>query len=160
MSECKVNIDFLRHIANPALALAMVNISNGRAELQAKNQEESKQVLQKITSALLDIKKGLSNGEIKYNFSIYGGDPRNIAKYLTSPEWRGLVELTFGELKDTPGAWEFVRGVLMELLTKAANTYGSQCPEVSEACKNAIEDLSKMKPSLPKNPEGTELSKA
>lgn len=160
MSECKVNLDFLRHIANPTLALAMVNINNGNVKLHAKNQDESKQIFQKMTSALLDIKKGMSNAEVKYDFSIYGGDVRNLIKYLSSPEWRGLVELTFGELKDTPDAWEFVRDVLIELLTKAANAYGPRCPEVAEACKKAIEDLSKMKSSATNNPEAMETSKA
>jgi hypothetical protein len=143
VSECKAKLDFLRHVANPVLATAMSNIDSGKAPITAKNADELKRLQQKAITVLLNIKENIINGEIKYDFSVYGGNPANLAKYLESPEWRSLIELAFSELKDSPEALRLVKDALLMLLSKASEAY-SNCPEVVESCKKAIDDLSKI----------------
>ncbi len=159
MSEsCKPDVDFLRHIANPVINSFMLTVESGQLNLGVESQEDRKEITQKLISSLLDLRKGLINAEIKYNFSIYNGNPENIANYIGGAEWRELVEVTLSEFKDNEAAWKLMRDAVLTILNRLAEKYSSKCPTVAKAAADAIERLPKEPPkkSLEREEEAQE----
>ncbi|RLG83479.1 MAG: hypothetical protein DRO40_04420 [Thermoprotei archaeon] len=106
------NVDFLRHIANPKLA-------------------EYSKARKQLTGVLDEVKKLIARAEDKYNFSIFGGDPRNLAKYLKSNDF----DLVVNTLKSA-NALDVLEDILRTVIEKYRDL-----PEVVEAANQKIKDL-------------------
>lgn len=90
-----VKHDFIRHIVNPVLSEMVRNKYD-------------------LASAVDEIRKFLANAEIKYGFSIYGGNPAKLCEYLNSSDFRILVNL-FKSINSLDG--------LLEILKRAKRFY-------------------------------------
>jgi len=122
--------DFLRHIVNP-----VVEEYVEKGVLTAKD--------------AIELKKLLHAAEEKYKFSIYGGDPSNLADYLNSSDFRDLVNF----LKSCQAI-----EVLTEILGRAREVYVDY-PLVLEALNHALRYISEEKaPSEKVHVEEEQLS--
>jgi len=108
---CSPGKDFLRNIVNHVLAdiseKLPVNVFN-------------------------EIKNMLSRAEDKYRFSVYGGDPRKLADYLSSEDWSELVQYAINFN---------VEWVLLEILRALEEAYKDTCPVVARAARKAYERI-------------------
>lgn len=88
-------MDFLRHIANPVI--------NRHVELKTIKLREA-----------VELKKALSQAEEKFKFSVYNGEPGNLANFLKSKDFEDLLRAfkSYNALH-----------VLVEILEKAAEAY-------------------------------------
>ncbi len=111
VEECYVKKDFIRNIANKILAEALEKIP---------------------ASAMSELRKQLGRAEDKYRFTVYGGDPRNLVKYLESNDWRELVE--YAEKSN-------ILWVLEKILAKLIEEYNNTCPEVVEHARKELKKL-------------------
>ncbi|UXD21231.1 hypothetical protein IPA_01565 [Ignicoccus pacificus DSM 13166] len=102
--------DFLRQIVNPTLL---------EFEIPAQ--------------VLIEIRKKIEAAENKYNFSAFGGDVKNLVKFLQSPEWKELVALF--EAANAKVA-------LIKILENAKEAY-KDYPEVVKAIEEALKALEK-----------------
>ena len=102
--------DFLRQIVNPTLL---------EFEIPAQ--------------VLIEIRKKIEAAENKYNFSAFGGDVKNLVKFLQSPEWKELVALF--EAANAKAA-------LIKILENAKEAY-KDYPEVVKAIEEALKALEK-----------------
>ncbi len=100
--------DFLRQIVNPTLL---------EFEIPAQ--------------VLIEIRKKLEAAENKYNFSAFGGDVKNLAKFLKSPEWKETVALF--EAANAKAA-------LIKILERAKEAY-KDYEEVVKAIEEALKSL-------------------
>ncbi|MGC9071645.1 MAG: hypothetical protein ACP5HK_02980, partial [Acidilobus sp.] len=123
-TNCNVKRDFLRHIAMPKIAEALVNVDLKKAiEVKGKSTYDVKQLNAKVSGVLNDMKRRLSLAETSYNFSAYGGHPERLASYLGSPEWDELIRSVIMELKESPEALSFIINVIKGLLTLTMESY-------------------------------------
>jgi len=102
--------DFLRQIVNPTLLEFEIPVQ-----------------------ILTEIRKKLELAENKYNFSAFGGDPKNLVKFFQSPLWKEVVELF-----DAAGA----RAALIKILEKTKEAYKDD-EEIVKAVERALEELKK-----------------
>jgi len=100
--------DFLRQIVNPTLL-----------EFEVPAQ------------VLIEIRKKLEAAENKYNFSAFGGDPNNLAKFLKSPEWKEIVSLFLAAN---------AKEALIEILRRAKEAY-KDYEEVVKAIEEALKSV-------------------
>ncbi len=108
---CRVRKDFLRHIAMPVIA---------------------EQASRYPPPVVEDAKKWLANAENKYKFSVYGGDPKRIAEFLASEDWRDFLASLRGSKAED---------LAVTILERLIKEYRDGCPEVSEAAQRALEKL-------------------
>ncbi len=142
---CRAKRDFLRHIAMPSIAEALVLIDQGQAlQPKGKGQQDVKQLKAKVAGLLSEIKRRLSSAEVSYNFSIYGGQPERLAPYLSGPEWDEIVKDVLIELEENQEALAFLLDVLRRILTSTAESYNGSCPSVEEAAKRALSRLDEL----------------
>ena len=106
-----MNVDFIRHIVNPVLNKYMVN--------------------QEKTRVLIEVKKLFQQSEEVYRFSIYNGDPRNLAAFLKSNDFTRIVNI----LKSAGMTY-----LITEILSEALASY-SGIKEVEEALNQALDSL-------------------
>ncbi len=106
---CSPDKDFLRHIVNK-----VISDNSHRIPLNVVD----------------DIKKSIAEGESRYRFSIFGGDPSRLVEYLESDEWKELVDLA----RNLHVIW-----ILEEILAKLADTYKENCKTVAEKALEVIE---------------------
>ncbi|MGC9210191.1 MAG: hypothetical protein ACP5FT_02870 [Acidilobus sp.] len=149
--SCSPKRDFLRHIAMPRIAEALVSVDLGKAvEVKNTGTYDVKQLNARIAGILNDIKKRLASAEVSYSFSIYNGRPERLAQYLSSPEWDELMRYVISELKDAPQALEFVVGVIKDILNLTKQGYKDACGLVSEAADKALLRIDEMLKSTSK----------
>ena len=106
--------DFLRHIVNTILS----EYSRRRKDL---------------IGVLDEVRKLIASAEDKYNFSIYGGDPSNLAKYIESSDF----DLVVNVLKSAKAL-----DVLEQILEKTIESY-SDYPELIEVLEKKLNELRK-----------------
>ncbi len=111
MSVCSTRKDFLRHIVN-----RVISESSGKIPV----------------SVIDDIKARFARAEDKFGFSVFGGDPRRIADFLSSEEWADIVDYA----KNTNITW-----LLEAILGRAAEEYKEDCPMVASKALEAMEML-------------------
>jgi len=102
--------DFLRQIVNPTLLEFEIPVQ-----------------------ILTEIRKKLEAAENKYNFSAFGGDPKNLAKFLKSPLWKEIVELF--EAANAKAA-------VIKILERAKEAYKDD-EEIVKAIEEALKELEK-----------------
>ncbi len=147
-STCRPKKDFLRHIAMPSIAEALVKLDLGQApQIKGKNAHEVRQLRARIAGLLGEIKRRLASAEVSYNFSAYGGQPEKLASYLGGPEWDEVVRGVLAELRDDQEALEFLTGVLRGMLSSVVDSYRDSCPPVYEAAQRALSRLSELEKS-------------
>jgi len=100
--------DFLRQIVNPTLLEFEIPVQ-----------------------ILTEIRKKLEAAENKYNFSAFGGDPKNLAKFFKSPLWKEIVELF-----EAAGAG----AALVKVLEKTKEAYKDD-EEIVRAVEEALKEL-------------------
>ncbi len=103
--------DFLRQIVNPTLI-----------EFDIPQQ------------VLNEIRKKLESAENKYKFSAFDGDPKRLADFLRSPDWKEIVTL----LKQAK-----LEIVARKILEKVIESY--DIDEVKKAAKEALKELKESK---------------
>ncbi len=114
--------DFLRHIVNSKLA----EYSNNKS----------------VASIIDEVRKMIAKAEEKYNFSSFGGNPENLAKYLKSADFKLVVSLFKSASK---------LDVLKEILTETKKLY-SELPSVVKAIDEVLPSLAgEEKPLTPEN---------
>ncbi len=111
MARCETNRDPLRHVINKVLAEAASRVP---------------------APVLEDLRKAFSKAEDKYKFSIYGGDPSNLVKYLSSDDFKDLLALSINLN---------VEWVVKDILEGIADEYRVSCPEISKTAMNLLEWL-------------------
>ena len=104
--------DFLRHIINPRLA-------------------EYSRTRKKIASTLDEIRRLIAMAEDKYEFSVFGGDPNNLGKYIQSDDF----DLVVSALKSI-NALDIIEDILKEVLDKY-----SDLPDVVNAAKKRLSEI-------------------
>ncbi len=104
--------DFLRHIVNTKISYYS-------------------RIRRPILGVLDEARKLIASAENKYNFSVYGGDPVNLAKYIMSSDFDLVVSL----LKSANAL-----DVLVDILKTTRDTY-SDIPEVVEAIEERLSSL-------------------
>ena len=114
MSVCSARRDFLRQIVNK-----VVSESSGKIS----------------ASVMEDFKVRFARAEDKFSFSVFGGDPRRIADFLSSEEWADIVEYA----KNVNVTW-----LLEAILKKLAEEYKEDCPPIAN---KALETLNSLKGS-------------
>lgn len=107
-----VKHDFIRHIVNPVLS----EIVRDKHDL---------------AGAVDEIRRFFANAEIKYGFSIYGGDPVKLCDYLSSSDFKILVNL-FKSINSFDN--------LLEILKRARNSY-KDIEEVRKCVDKALRSL-------------------
>ncbi|RLF15365.1 MAG: hypothetical protein DRJ66_04535 [Thermoprotei archaeon] len=108
----KRKLDFLRQIVN--------------VELAEKN----------VSPKVSDIVKSLvSSAEDKYNFSVFGGDPKKLADYLMSGDFEDVMKTLISN--------NYYQ-VLLDILNKVMEAYADDT-KVIEAAKMALEKSEKIK---------------
>ncbi len=100
--------DFLRQIVNPTLI---------EFDIPAQ--------------ILSEIRKKLEIAEAKYDFSAFAGNPKNLVKFLQSPEWKEIVSLFKAAEAEA---------ALIEILKRAKEAY-SDDEEIVKAIEKALEEL-------------------
>ncbi|NPA84503.1 MAG: hypothetical protein GXO07_00675 [Crenarchaeota archaeon] len=100
--------DFLRQIVNPTLLEFEIPVQ-----------------------ILTEIRKKLEVAENKFNFSAFGGDPKNLAKFLRSPMWREVVEL-FKAAN--------AKAAVIKILERAKEAYKDD-EEIVKAIEEALKEL-------------------
>ncbi len=103
--------DFLRQIVNPVLI-----------EFDIPQQ------------ILNEIRKKLEKAENKYKFSAFDGDPKRLADFLRSPDWKEVVTL----LKQAK-----LEAVARKILEKVIESYDIE--EVKKAAEEALKELKESK---------------
>jgi len=111
-----VHPDFLRNIVNPALS-KHVKVKEG------------------LRNSVDEIRRLVFDAENKYKFSIYNGDPANLAKYLVSDDFKLVVDLF-----KSSEALEVLEEILLEAKTKYRDI-----PVVVEAVDKILEQVAKLK---------------
>ncbi len=104
--------DFLRHIVNTMLS-----------ELVVKRRE--------ILGIMDEARKLIAKAENKYRFSSFGGNPEKLADYISSDEFKLVIDL-FKSVNAVD--------VLIEILEKTRKYY-NDLPVVVEAINKRIEEL-------------------
>ena len=123
--SCKSTKDPLRHIINRVLS----------------------EVTDKIPTPLLeDLRKAFSKAEDKYKFSIYGGSPENLVKYMESEDFADLLSTAINLN---------IEWVVKEILEALADEYRLSCPKISKKALEIIEALEKKK--VPKRKEKLDI---
>ena len=113
MSLCTTRRDFLRHIVNRVISESSTKIP---------------------VSVMDDFKSKFARAEDKFGFSVFGGDPRRVADFLSSEEWADIVDYA----KTTNTLW-----LLEAILRRAAEEYKQDCPVVASKALEALEALGK-----------------
>ena len=113
MSVCSARRDFLRQIVNKV-------ISESSGKIGA--------------SVMEDLKVRFARAEDKFSFSVFGGDPRRIADFLSSEEWADIVEYA----KNVNITW-----LLEAILRKLAEEYKDDCPPIASKALETLDSLSK-----------------
>ncbi len=109
--NCRPSKDFVRHIVNHVLS----------------------SVAEKLPiSVFNELRARFSRAEEKYKFSIFGGSPHNLSKYLRSEDFEALLAYA----RTTGSEW-----VLAEILENLLSSYQSSCPEVAEVAKEMLEAI-------------------
>lgn len=103
--------DFLRQIVNPTLI-----------EFDIPQQ------------LLNEIRKKLERAENKYKFSAFDGDPKRLADFLRSPDWKEIVTL----LKQAK-----LEAVARKILEKVIESYDIE--EVKKAAEEALKEIKESK---------------
>ena len=137
--QCKPSRDFLRHIVNPHVAEALLAIESGKV-LDLRN-DENKRFASKLISLLNEFKRSLSRAESKNDFSTFGGNPAILASLLAGGSWEELVNILYTETKNSPTAWNFIKGVLASILQDLATYYKDSCPDVAAVAEKRLADL-------------------
>ncbi len=123
--SCRSTKDPLRHIINKVLS----------------------EVTDKIPTPLLDdLRKAFSKAEDKYKFSIYGGSPENLVKYMESEDFADLLSTAINLN---------IEWVMKEILEALADEYRLSCPKISKKALEVIEALEKKK--VPKRKEELDI---
>lgn len=82
-------------------------------------------------SLIEDLREELGKAEDKYKFSVYGGDVRRLADYLSSPDFEKIVMLA----RAHNALW-----ILREILEDTMREY-IDTPEIVEAARKRLETL-------------------
>jgi len=114
--------DFLRHIVNSKLA----EYSHSKG----------------IAGIIDEVRKMIAKAEEKYNFSSFGGNPENLAKYLKSNDFKLVISLFKSVNK---------LDVLEEILIETKKSY-AELPSVVKAIDEVLPSLNiEEKPVSPEN---------
>jgi len=113
LSICSARKDFLRQIVNKVISESSGKIS---------------------ASVMEDLKVRFARAEDKFSFSVFGGDPRRIADFLSSEEWADIVEYA----KNVNITW-----LLEAILKKLAEEYKEDCPPIANKALETLDSLSK-----------------
>jgi hypothetical protein len=113
LSLCTTRRDFLRHIVNRVISESSAKIP---------------------VSVMDDFKSKFARAEDKFGFSVFGGDPRRVADFLSSEEWADIVDYA----KTTNTLW-----LLEAILRRVAEEYKRDCPAVASKASEALEALGK-----------------
>jgi hypothetical protein len=113
LSLCTTRRDFLRHIVNRVISESSAKIP---------------------VSVMDDFKSKFARAEDKFGFSVFGGDPRRVADFLSSEEWADIVDYA----RTTNTLW-----LLEAILRRVAEEYKQDCPVVASKASEALEALGK-----------------
>jgi hypothetical protein len=113
LSVCSARRDFLRQIVNK-----VVSESSGKIS----------------ASVMEDFKIRFARAEDKFSFSVFGGDPRRIADFLSSEDWADIVEYA----RNVNVLW-----LLEDILRKLAEEYRDDCPSIASKALETLDSLSK-----------------
>jgi hypothetical protein len=113
LSVCSARRDFLRHIVNKVISESSGKIS---------------------ASVMEDLKVRFARAEDKFSFSVFGGDPRRIADFLSSEEWADIVEYA----RNVNVTW-----LLEAILKKLVEEYKDDCPPIASKALETLNSLSK-----------------
>jgi len=111
LSVCSARRDFLRQIVNK-----VVSESSGKIS----------------ASVMEDFKVRFARAEDKFSFSVFGGDPRRIADFLSSEDWADIVEYA----KNVNVIW-----LLEAILKKLAEEYKDDCPPIASKALETLDSL-------------------
>lgn len=117
-----VKHDFVRHVVNPVLS----EMVKSRHDL---------------ASAVDEIKRFVANAEVRYGFSIYGGNPVKLCDYLGSNDFKILVNL-FESINSLDA--------LLEIMKRAKKSYR----DLEEVYKCVDKALKRVKKRYSKGEEG------
>jgi hypothetical protein len=79
-----------------------------------------------------DFKVRFARAEDKFSFSVFGGDPRRIADFLSSEEWADIVEYA----KNVNVIW-----LLEAILKKLTEEYKDDCPPIASKALETLDSL-------------------
>ena len=113
MSVCSARRDFLRQIVNK-----VISESSGRISV----------------SVMDDLKVKFARAEDKFGFSVFGGDPRRVADFLSSEDWADIVEYA----RNVNVLW-----LLEAILRRLAEEYRDECSVVADKALEALDSLGK-----------------
>lgn len=105
-------LDFLRQIVNPILAKYLKERKN-------------------LVSTINEIRRFLLDAEAKHGFSVFGGNPEKLKDYLTSNDFKLVINL-FRSSKSLD--------ILVEILKKAQEVY-EDIPGVREAINKLLDEI-------------------
>ena len=111
MGVCSARRDFLRQIVNK-----VVSESSGKIS----------------ASVMEDFKVRFARAEDKFSFSVFGGDPRRIADFLSSEDWADIVEYA----RNVNVLW-----LLEDILRKLAEEYRDDCPSIASKALETLDSL-------------------
>jgi len=111
LSVCSARRDFLRQIVNK-----VVSESSGKIS----------------ASVMEDFKVRFARAEDKFSFSVFGGDPRRIADFLSSEDWADIVEYA----RNVNVLW-----LLEDILRKLAEEYRDDCPSIASKALETLDSL-------------------
>jgi hypothetical protein len=113
LSVCSARRDFLRQIVNK-----VISESSGRISV----------------SVMEDLKVKFARAEDKFGFSVFGGDPRRVADFLSSEDWADIVEYA----RNVNVLW-----LLEAILRRLAEEYRDECSVVADKALEALDSLGK-----------------
>jgi len=113
LSVCSARRDFLRQIVNK-----VISESSGRISV----------------SVMDDLKVKFARAEDKFGFSVFGGDPRRVADFLSSEDWADIVEYA----RNVNVLW-----LLEAILRRLAEEYRDECSVVADKALEALDSLGK-----------------
>ena len=113
MSVCSARRDFLRQIVNK-----VISESSGRISI----------------NVMEDLKVKFARAEDKFGFSVFGGDPRRVADFLSSEDWADIVEYA----RNVNVLW-----LLEAILRRLAEEYRDECSVVADKALEALDSLGK-----------------
>jgi len=113
LSVCSARRDFLRQIVNK-----VISESSGRISI----------------NVMEDLKVKFARAEDKFGFSVFGGDPRRVADFLSSEDWADIVEYA----RNVNVLW-----LLEAILRRLAEEYRDECSVVADKALEALDSLGK-----------------
>jgi len=113
LSVCSAKRDFLRQIVNK-----VISESSGRISI----------------NVMEDLKVKFARAEDKFGFSVFGGDPRRVADFLSSEDWADIVEYA----RNVNVLW-----LLEAILRRLAEEYRDECSVVADKALEALDSLGK-----------------